>query len=314
MRLTRRGFTLAALGAGLTGCGAPTQAAPGRPEQQRLRVSVLPVVDDATVFVAIASGYFAQEGLSVTPVPAVAGPDSLAKLASGSVDVAFSNYVSVILAQVRGARLRLIADGYGAARNVDVLAVPPDSTLRSPAALAGRRIAVNAPQYIGTLLTFSSVRAYGVSPRSLRLVTVPFAAMAGALRDKTVDAAWMTEPFFSEAAQELGATVLADTASGATENMPIAGYATTARFAAAAPRSFAAFQRAMRRAAIDAARRDTVRRVTPTYIPGLSRQTLAIMNLGTYPTSLNRARIQRVADLMHEFGMLSQPFDVGALL
>ena len=40
----------------------------------------------------------------------------------------------------------------------------------------------------------------------------------------------------------------------------------------------------------------------------------SVINLGAYPTSLSASRIQRVADLMTDFGYLTKKVDVASLL
>jgi NitT/TauT family transport system substrate-binding protein len=298
-----------------SGCGTnATTRAPAAVEHAQLVVATLPVVDNAALFIAIKKGYFAQEGLTVTTTPVNSGPQALTKLDSGAADIIFGNYVSDILAVNGGQRLRVISDGYAAAPNAFMLTVPANSPIHTPAQLAGKRIAVNATNNIGALLTLAALKPYGVTRTNVTLVTVPFPDMARALTAGTVDAAWITEPALTQTAQQIGADELLDTASGPTAAMPIAGYATTQRFSDSAPMTVAAFQRALRRAALDAADRREVENIVPAYIPGITAQTTALMALGSYPATLSRTRLQRVADLMTEFGLLTHHLDVTPML
>jgi NitT/TauT family transport system substrate-binding protein len=59
--------------------------------------------------------------------------------------------------------------------------------------------------------------------------------------------------------------------------------------------------------------RANVEQVLPTYTK-IDRQTVALIHLGVYPTTLNPIRLQRVADLMQTFGMLPSTFDVRPLV
>jgi NitT/TauT family transport system substrate-binding protein len=303
-------FALIALG----GCGgtpvvvgAAQFTAPG---VTTLRVAEMSTVDDATLFLAMKKGYFAREHIRIITVPVDSGPEALANLAAGKADIAFSDYVSAILATSAGQPLRVIVDAYSAAPHLLMVVVPPHSPIKSPTQLAGKTIAVNAINHIVTLLTLSTLKTYGVSPSRVRLTTMAFSQMPNALRDGTVDAAWLTEPFLSEAGQDVGATELLDTATGATANMPMAGFVVAPGFAARDQRLVSAFARAMRQAALDAVDRRQIQNVLPDYMLGVTPQTLAILTVGSYPTTLNRIRIQRVADLMTEFGMLKKRFDI----
>ena len=40
----------------------------------------------------------------------------------------------------------------------------------------------------------------------------------------------------------------------------------------------------------------------------------AVMAINIYPTAIDRVRIQRVADVMYQFHLLSKPFDVGPMI
>ena len=51
---------------------------------------------------------------------------------------------------------------------------------------------------------------------------MPFPAAPAALQNKAINAAWLTEPFLTQASQKLGATEILDTATGPAENLPIA--------------------------------------------------------------------------------------------
>jgi NitT/TauT family transport system substrate-binding protein len=70
----------------------------------------------------------------------------------------------------------------------------------------------------------------------------------------------------------------------------------------------------MGKAQTDAQDRGEITQILPKYIKGLSPQTARTINLGTYPTSLNKARLQRVADLMTRDGQLKGHYDVQPLL
>jgi NitT/TauT family transport system substrate-binding protein len=74
-----------------------------------------------------------------------------------------------------------------------------------------------------TLLTDETLRAAGVTGSSVQYKVMPLPDMASALAEHSVDAAWMTEPFITEATIATGAEELADTASGSTADFPAGG-------------------------------------------------------------------------------------------
>ena len=60
-----------------------------------------------------------------------------------------------------------------------------------------------------------------------------------------MDAAWVPEPFITEAEENAGAIPLADSNQGTTENLPISGYMVTATWLKKYPNTAAAFRRAL---------------------------------------------------------------------
>jgi NitT/TauT family transport system substrate-binding protein len=297
-------------------CTSPSSA-PGRADGLRLThidVGVLPVVDDAPVFIALQHGLFRAQGLEVTPVVLNSGEDATQELLSGKLQFAFSNYVTTILAASQGKKLRIVADGAQTLPDTNVIMIEKGSPIRTVQDLRGKTIAVNALGNIGTLMVDSTLQTYGVPMNSVKFKVVAFPQMAAALQDRSVDAAWMAEPFITQAGEQIGAEELADTASGALTNFPIAGYEALLGYMQQHPSAVAAFQRAIVRAQALAATRSVVEQSLPTYINGMPSQLVAAVHLDSYPTSLSQTRLQRVADAMLQAGMLKQPFGTRQLL
>jgi NitT/TauT family transport system substrate-binding protein len=280
----------------------------------RVDVGILPIIDDAPVFIALQHGLFKAQGLAVSAVSLQSGEDATEELLSGKLQFAFSNYVTTILAANQGEQLRVVADGAQTLPDTNVIMIAKDSAIRSVQDLRGKTIAVNATGNIGTLMVDSTLQTYGVPVNSVKFKVIAFPQMAAALQDHSVDAAWMAEPFITMAGEQIGAEELADTASGPMTDFPIAGYEALASYTQQHPATVAAFQRAIVQAEVLAATRSVVEQALPTYISNMQPQLVAAVNLDSYPTSLSEARLQRVADEMLEAGMLSHPFDAQQLL
>jgi NitT/TauT family transport system substrate-binding protein len=310
-------LTIALAGAIAAGCGGTSSPAGGSghggPEKTHITVGVLPIIDNAAFYIAQRKGLFAAQGLDATPLVLANGTLGTQLLLPGRLDFAFSNYVTTILSASHGTPLRVVADGHQATPGNVVIVVPRDSPLRAPQDLRGKTIAVNALANIGPLLVDATLARYGVPRTAVKIVAIPFPQMAAALAGHTVDAAWMTEPFLTEA-EKTGARALADTATGQTADFPIAGWETTQRFAQQDPKTVAAFQRAITQAQALAASPSAVQQVLPGYIKGVTPQLASSLNLGAFPVSVSQARLQRVADLMLAEGMLQKPFNTRQLL
>ena len=190
----------------------------GAPEKPQLRLGVLPIVDVAHLQHAQAAGYFAAEGLTVDLVTVQGGSAALPRLRSGDLDLTFTNYVSALLEQSQGlGDFRFVDGGYEAARGMLTIVTGPASGIRSPRDLAGKRVAVNTVRNIIELTARSALETAGVAPDTVRFVEVPFPDMATALQDGRVDAAFMVEPFITQAALSSGTIGVLDAASGPTK-------------------------------------------------------------------------------------------------
>jgi NitT/TauT family transport system substrate-binding protein len=306
----------AILGAGCSSLtGSHSAAPPGPVEKPDLTVAAVPTLDSAGLYIAEQRGLFAERGLHVKIVPAISGATVLQAQLAGKYDVTIGNYVSYILAASKGARLRVLAAGSVMGPNIQMIMVPANSKITSAAQLKGKRIAVNVPDNIGTLLVDSVLNNNAVLPSSknVHYVAIPFPQMAQALKAGTVDAAWMPEPFVTEAEETIGAQPLADADQGTTQNLPIGGYVVTQRWAHQYPRTAAAFRSAILQAQQIADTDNPAVQQAVIKYAGVPAKTAAIVASPSFPLRLDPVTIQRVADLMLQFNLLQQGFDTSQM-
>lgn len=308
-------MTAGVLSLACAGCASRTPAPQSRVERPDLAVGAIKAVTAAGLYLAQQRGFFAAEGLHVTIVPTTGSGPVMTDLLNGRLDINFGNYVSFIAAQAAGAAsLRILAEGNNAAAREQEIVALPDSPITSVAGLRGKVIGVNALANVATLITSSVLAENGVPPSSVRLVAIPFPEMGPALAARRIDAAWLVEPFLTEAVVKYGAQEVADGDQGATQNFPVSGYAATAAWARRYPKTAAAFVRALTRGQqLADTSRPAVEQVLPRYI-GVTRQVASLVVTGDFPTGVNQVQIQRVADIMHQFGMLKHPFSVAAMV
>lgn len=320
-RVSLAGAGAVALGllAACTTSGASAVSHPAGLEKTHLTVGALPVVDSAGLYLAIKHGYFRQEGLTVTAMPLTKSIDAIPDMLQGKADiVAGANYVSFFQAQLDSQgklKFKLLVDGTACGTDTfDVLALP-SSGISSPAQLAGKTIAVNISNNIQTLLTDTALRADNVNPSTVHYKVVPFPKMTAALKAHKVDAISAVEPFITAAELGVGAENILSDCTGPTANFPISGYFATQQWTQRYPRTARAFQAAMAKGqALADSSRAAVEQILPTYVPGLSADETAIVNLGQFPTGLDATHLQRVADLMARGGLIGKPFSVQPLL
>nr|BFF01427.1 ABC transporter substrate-binding protein [Streptoalloteichus tenebrarius] len=308
-------FTVSACG--LLGGGS---AEPGGPsdkglERAKVVLGALPVADVAPLHIAKDKGYFAAEGLEVDIRPVPSGPEAVTQLVGGALDIAFSTYPPFYTATARGTgNLRIVAEALSAKEGTAVLMATPNSPVKKPTDLAGRKVAVTSKGSISDVSVMAAAKVHGVEPSSITFVDMPFPNMEAAMDQGSVDAALLAEPFITKASKNIGAREVFDTASGPTAGLPLSGYGARADFVERNPKTIAAFQRALSRAQGEAeADRQQVEAQLQKYA-NIDAETARLMKLGSYPTTLEVNRLQRVPDLLFDFGVIKKRVEAKDLI
>ncbi len=301
---------LATAGCGVFSGGDASTDAPL--ERAELRIGVGSPLDTAPLRVAVADGEFTAAGLSVTLVD-IPADQAIGKLSAGEIDLAFASDVSIFRAAAAGTALQLQGEAYTAGRNTMALVTLPGSDYTEPTLKKSPKIAVNMLDDVGVLAARSVLATAGVDVNKIQFKQHPFDRMPQALQAGEVDAAWMVEPYITRAEKELGASILADGARGATLDFPMSSYVSTGAFGQGNARTLAVFRKVLGEAQVRAADPAVVRDALPSF-SDIDRTTASLISLGTYPVSLNGIRLQRVADLMHNSGMIGARLDVQAMV
>jgi NitT/TauT family transport system substrate-binding protein len=285
--------------------GTSAKAA-GKLEKTTIKVGVMSVIDCAGSQIAIEKDLFKAEGLTVEPETIQSGAFAVPKLANGELDVSFGNWVSFMKAQQQGVLdMKFIGEAYISTPNSNfALITAPDSGITDVKQLAGKKIAVNARGNVNELLIRAVFEANDVPFDANNLVEMKFPEMAPALAQHKVDAASLIDPLLTDAQKTIGAKIVTDlTGKGPAENFPLSGYATTAKFAKENPNTVAAFQRALLKGQQLAGDRKNVVEALPKYAK-MPPETAAIVRFGTFPTTIDKKRVQRVSDLLTTYGMM----------
>jgi NitT/TauT family transport system substrate-binding protein len=308
-----------------TGCGAvggTSSAASGGPEETTLNVAVVPAVDSAGFFVALHDGLFAKHGLVINYTPATSSDTVINQQVAGKYDITGGNYVSYIQHYVQDhQQLQIIAEGSVMQEGSQAIYTLPTSKIKNLAELKGHLLGINAQHNINYLLAASVLTENGVDLGKVQFPVqpIPFPVMAAQLAAGKIAAAAMPEPFATAAEQQYGAVKLADLNQGATENFPIQGYVATKSWVAAHPNTVRAFVAALEagqqiadtsRAAVEQAMESLAGPMNGQVPPIVA----AVMALNNYPIGIDRVRLQRVPDVMQQFGLLPARFDIGQML
>jgi len=314
----------AAAAAGLlAGCQQPgiSPAAGQAPPGSVITVASVPGIGDAPLYIALHQGLFRQAGLTVRIHSSSSVAGEVTALRSGKANVAVGDYADFFFAQEHDARapMVVVADGYDARPNVMDVLVRPHSPITGPQDLVGKTVGTAAPQLmpdingrpysLDTVAASSVLINDGVQPTAVTWKPMPANDLIGALRSHRVDAILVTEPQIFQAESQLGGQSILDACSGASASLPLEGYFAPASFAQQHRAALMAFRSALMRAQASAAQPLRLEAALTRYA-GMSDQTASLITTGTYPTKLNAASLQRVADLMAFYGALPHPLAV----
>lgn len=292
-----------------------TAAEMAAPEVTDLTIGVLPIIDVATVYVALDQGLFEAEGFSSVTIETLAGgAAAIPALVSGELDVAFGAWPSFLTANQEGLALQAIADGVQAVPDFTLFLAAAGSDLEgNPASMQGTTVAVNTLGNLGELAVRSTLRDAGADPNDVELVEVGFGDMGAALELGDVDVIWVVEPL-ATINQNAGAVVVADSYGGSMEGFPVAGYQVTGDFAVENPNTVAAVQRALY-AATDLINAD------PQIVVDLSGEWTTLtpelaaeITLPAFVGPIEATTLQTVNDFMVDFGILDEGLDVNSLI
>ena len=303
-------------GSHTTSSSTSSAAATGKPEKTHISVGTLPIADAADLFIAIHKGYFAKQGLTVTPEIIQATSQTTPDLVSGKMDFSLLNYVSTMeIEQNSDIKFKYVAPGTVAAADVSEILVPKGSPITSLADLKGKEI--GSPQTtgaIGNLAVDATLKAAGVDPKDVTFVATPFPDEETALARHQVDAVWATEPFVTVIKKTLGARELADTMTGTMSGFLVGGWGTLQGYAQKYPKTVAAFQRAMAQAQqVAASDHGLVVQTVPTYT-STKAGIASVMSFDVFPTALDTNQLQSAANIMLQYGFLHAKLDVGPML
>jgi NitT/TauT family transport system substrate-binding protein len=164
-----------------------------------LRVSILPIADLAPVFYGIDKGIFKKHGLKIDPVTSTGGAAGISAMLSGSVQLVYTNTVSVFLAQQKDLPVVIVSGG-----NDNVPKGPKDMAgmlvakgITSPKDLEGKTIASNALDNINQIYAQAWLKKKGVDISKVKVVAIPFPQQVAALESGKIQGTLIPEPFLT---------------------------------------------------------------------------------------------------------------------
>ncbi|MFC7406451.1 ABC transporter substrate-binding protein [Georgenia alba] len=310
------GLTAAALLAACGGQDSPGggdgPAQPGTPEDTELVVGVLPLADLAPFYIAVEEGFFEDEGLTVEINQASGGAAQIAAMVAGDIDITFSNHVSVLEARAQGLPLQLVRENNRS--GPQGIYAMPDSGIAAPGDLEGTTIAVNSLGNVQELTARAVLESHGVPRDGFEVVEMPPQDMPAALSQGHVDAAWLVEPFLTQASEDLGAVRVVSAFEGPTEDLPVAGWSATEQYVQENPGTVAAFVRAMDEGMRVAEEQpERIAEIIPTYT-SISPELAGRLQPPGLSVTSDLSDMDMLADLMVQQGIIEEGLDLEAMV
>jgi NitT/TauT family transport system substrate-binding protein len=301
----------------LLACGSPAEQAPPPPAPPTpLRVGYIPIADCGQLMVALAGGNFTSRHISIAPTSMAGGAPILEALGAGSLDLGFSNLVSLILAHEAGLPFVALTGGPVEDREhrEHAILVAPGSPLARIEDLAGKTIALNTRKNIDELMVVTLLQEHGVAATAVRFVEIPFPRMLAALGKGDVAAVAAIEPFVTIGTTTGTARVLSYNYIEVQPLTPISTYVVTRDWLHRNPGIAAGFAAALSEATA-ATNRDpaAVRAALAKYVhldPAYLRQVV----LPAYTQGLSRQQLGDLIRRVHEMGWIRTIFDPAEIL
>jgi NitT/TauT family transport system substrate-binding protein len=293
-------------------------------EQHQLRIGVPKgEIGALPIYTGLDKGYFKGQGIDVTIDDSYKTyQDALQALNDGKVDLVYDDYVHAILAQSTGAyRLQLVAEGYTAGDGSVQLVRASKPTEAKNAQQIKNDFGATGGFLVPTAGTNDSNDAYTV-PTIMLMTSLPDLANSfrikagnsaahlksmapGDLSDKLTGssdanlAAVIPEPYYSYATNNNKMVELMDLTRGSTQAMPMGGYFTKQDFAVDKTNLFKAFTGALNQAKNASSQRATAMTEMQAHYGTMANSTVAAsISFGTFPTTVNVDRVDRVLTLM----------------
>lgn len=212
LRLTLAASTLA-FGGGLLVSGAEAQAT----EPIVVHFGSVGGLTDAPLYIAEARGYFAEGGLKFENWRMTDAPTLMTSIATDQLDVGGIAVTAGLFAAIqRDIHLRIVGDkqslrpGFSATRAVIRADLAKGTEEADVRALKGKTIAVSDKAGTHHMLLQKLLHKYGMHLSDVKVVQLALPTMVPALDTKAIDAAFLLEPFLSEAVHAGTAEVISD--------------------------------------------------------------------------------------------------------
>jgi len=267
-----------------------------------ITVNTLPIANALPMDLGIKKGFFSEQGIEINKKTLQSGNDIILALQNSSGEIGYVGWVPAMIARTQGIPVTAIAasevEGTSEADNWQNILVKGSSSIRTPADLVGKTVAVNALKGVGEVAIKGALKKLGIDPESVKLLALPFPAMRSALNNGQVDAIWTPEPFMTQALTIDGARIVMAPGPVLGRFWPNGGYVSRDDWAARNPGLAAKFRTAINKSL-------TYAQANPNEIRDLLPAATRNVRLPVWSPVVDRDKMLQLAKLAKEFGVIS---------
>lgn len=305
-----RQHALGIIGAGIVAAASP----PGARAATLIRLATLPVDGTALAYYAKDLGYFQDAGLDVTIQSISNGAVITSSVISDSIDIGWSNIISLAAAYKRGLPVTIIGAG-GLWVNGSLatqLMVRKDSALHTAADLSGKVIGTTGLADVGQFGPELWIDKNGGKASAVKFIELPFPQLPAALEEGRVDAAWLAEPFIHAA--EPFARTFATCFDAVAPRWMLGAWFATPAYVSANRGVIDAFRTVISKSATWANANQALSAVILAKYSHLDPDTVRSMHRIAYATRPEAALVQPAIDLAARYGAIPASFPAQELM
>jgi len=241
----RAALTLLGAAAAIPVLGTPA-AAQTQNGAMTIRVAYFPFEASAQLFYAQELGLWTKAGLTVQMQPDPFGTAITAAVASNAVDVGYATVMALASAHAKKVPLTMLApaNAFDVSQPPGGMLMSASKNVRKGVDLNGKLIGTPGLNTLGEYGVRAWVDAGGGDASTLRFVELPYSEMAAALASGRIDAAFVAEPFLTEAKR--AAHTVGIEFDAVANAFLVAGWCTTNDWAKSHARAVALFAQSMR--------------------------------------------------------------------
>jgi NitT/TauT family transport system substrate-binding protein len=280
--------------------------------ETKLQVGTMKIGDLSPFFIAQEHGFFKDASLDINAIAMVGGAAIQPALASGALNIGWTNVVSTFQGHLEGFDYRFIANGAIAKRGTNEVfgvQVAMDSPIKSAKDLAGKTIATNTLSNITQAIGQHWIDHNGGDSSKVKWVEVPFPNMEAAVVQKHIDAFVAVEPWVTVPSKVNQKTkVLGYPVGGIASRFLIASFFSTEAWIQKNGDTVKAFIAALNRG-IDAHNADleAAKPIIAKYT-GLAPDVLKLVTLAAFEKKILEADLQPMMDVALRYKMIAKKF------